>query len=98
MTGRQEYDRTKDRQRTLDKCMIDTVDIAEIGYRSGRYYLLGRPHSKPREPIRLKTERKLNYKLYVLVTFIFFISMEKIRPLLYKMVGRLLLYNITVLQ
>ncbi len=25
MTGRQEYDRTKDRQRILDKYMIDTV-------------------------------------------------------------------------
>ena len=27
MTGRQEYDRTKDRQRTLDKYMIDMIDL-----------------------------------------------------------------------
>ncbi len=30
MTGRQEYDRTKDRQRTLDKYMINTVVIVRI--------------------------------------------------------------------
>jgi len=34
MTGRQEYDRTKDRQRTLDKYMIDStpelIDIKEF--------------------------------------------------------------------
>jgi hypothetical protein len=34
MTGRQEYDRTKDRQRTLDKYMIDC-----------RYYIYDIPHA-----------------------------------------------------